>query len=280
MDSPISTFQILILASVISVIVLFSTFVILRFWPGVARVNIHSQALRVKELTARCDQLEGQNRLLLNKLVEASIENDKLRARISETEIKVATTKNELKIVRDQLEEQNLITPIVSNLTPVLVAVGSDAKLKVDYASLRGVEANTGMSFRRINDATLDKIKIHLDRARKARRPFDKMHLSVHSSPQGLELGGYLIDGQEFSEILRGIKILLIAGCESSQVGDNLSVVPFVITMTEKVSHEDAAIFTENFWTEIGKDQKPIDAFDIALEYSPPTMREYVERHW
>lgn len=180
--------------------------------------------------------------------------------------------------LREELENKGIVeaTPV----TPLLAAIGSDAMLKLDEAALRAVRTETGMEFERIRDATLPAIKRRLDRERGYGRPFDKLHLAVHSAPDGIILSGQLVDAAALSEILDGVQVLLVAGCESSQIGDALGVVPYVITMNEAVGNADAAQFTKVFWTQIGKRKKPAEALRKALELAPSGMSEYVERHF
>lgn len=167
-----------------------------------------------------------------------------------------------------------------TQVTPVLVVIGADAPLLLDLASMRAVKTETGMDFRRVVNGTLKDLTQNLNRARINGHPYDKLHLAVHANSGGILLGGELITGVAFSEIVQGVKILLIAGCESSYVGDFLGVVPHVVTMTEKVSNVDAALFCRAFWTQIGHQVHPTAALQLALQAAPPGMEEYVEAHW
>lgn len=165
-------------------------------------------------------------------------------------------------------------------VTPVLVAVGADSMLKLDIAGFREVRTETGMGFTRILNATLPEIKYRLDLARSKREPFDKLHLSVHAVPEGIELGGVLVDSEALSEVLQGIKIMVLAGCETTHVGAFLGVVPNLVTFSEKISNNDAAFFSKAFWMQIGKRVKPADALRLALEESPGSIEEYIEYHF
>jgi len=164
-------------------------------------------------------------------------------------------------------------------LPSLIVAIGSDATLRLDLASLRAVRTETGMEFQRIENATLGTLRQYINRARMSGRKFN-IHLAVHSGPKGVELGGQVIDSITLSEIFDGCGVLLIAGCESSEVGDFLGVVPYVITIAEKVTHENAAFFSRAFWTAIGKQMPPGPALREALQRAPSGMSEYVTRHW
>lgn len=162
----------------------------------------------------------------------------------------------------------------------LLVAIGEDAALQLDEASLRAVQTKTGLNFRRVRHATLDMLKDHLERARLNKRPYRNVHLAVHSTPEGIFLGGQLITGLQLSEVFKGVDILLIAGCESSKVGDKLGVVKWVVTMVEEVPNDDASVFAQAFWTEIGLGNEPPQALQLALEAAPSGMDEMVEFHW
>ena len=63
-------------------------------------------------------------------------------------------------------------------------------------------------------------------------------------------------------------------------MGDWLGVVPHVITLSEDISHGDAATLTEQFWLHIAKGRTPADALALALERCAPAVSEYVVRHW
>lgn len=175
---------------------------------------------------------------------------------------------------------QEMRSPQPDTALPILIAaIGQDAALSLDLAALRAVRTQTGLEFTRIQDATIAKLKVALDRERSHGRKVN-VHLAVHSSPAGVELGGQVIDAAALSEILDGVQVLLIAGCESAQVGDFLGVVPFVVSLSEVVSHPDAAIFARQFWTGIGKGLTTARALSYALERAPSGMSEYVSRSW
>lgn len=166
-----------------------------------------------------------------------------------------------------------------SSLLLLIAAIGSDAALSLDLASLRAVRTATGMEFARIKDATLDALKTALDRERAHGRRCN-VHLAVHSSPLGVELGGKVIDAVALSEILDGVQVLLIAGCQSDQIGDFLGVVPAVVSFSEDVGHNDAAAFTLAWWTAIGDGLEPAAALRYALQRAPSGLQEFVTKSW
>jgi hypothetical protein len=71
-----------------------------------------------------------------------------------------------------------------------------------------------------------------------------------------------------------------VAGSDSTEVGEFLGIIPYVITMSDKLPSRDAARFTRHFWTEIGNGIGPTLGLQRALEASPGRMSEYVKRHW
>jgi hypothetical protein len=50
--------------------------------------------------------------------------------------------------------------------------------------------------------------------------------------------------------------------------------------MVEEVPNEDAALFAQAFWTEIGSGNEAPEALRIALEAAPSGMDETVDYHW
>lgn len=215
-----------------------------------------------------------QINLLDNKINKLLKEIDSLKQQRNQLKLQA----QEYAKLKKELQDNNLI--FGDNQSPLLLAIGSDSRLQLDLPSLRAVKAETGLEFNVIQDATLKKIKQHLDRARINERPITKVHLSVHSDATGIILGGEIIDGVELSRIMSDVEILVIAGCESDTIGDYLGIVKYVITMTDKVNSIDASLFTRAFWTEIGRGEDPGSALQLALLHSPSGMSEFVERHF
>lgn len=131
-----------------------------------------------------------------------------------------------------------------------------------------------------MQDATAEKVERHLDRARALGDVFAYVHIATHGNEKGIELGGQLLTWDWLSGVLDGVLVLVIASCESSLVGDWLGVVPYVVTVGETVSNEDAGRFTQAFWMEIGRGAAPSDAYENALSRGAAQMREFVIAHW
>jgi hypothetical protein len=162
----------------------------------------------------------------------------------------------------------------------LFVCVGPDSALMLDLAVLRAVRAATGLKFRRVLDATRPKFAETLRRERGLGRPIELLHLALHASREGVEFADGVADGSWLSERLFGVRIMLLASCEGDSVGEWLGVVPHVITLSEEITHEDAAALTQHFWHNIGLNMEPGAALDEALTHCPPAVSEYVVRHW
>jgi hypothetical protein len=162
----------------------------------------------------------------------------------------------------------------------LLVCIGPESALMLDLAALRAVRSATGLAFKRLIDATRPKFAELLRRERGLGRPVELLHLALHASPEGVQFADGVADGNWLSERLFGVRIMLLASCRGDSIGDWLGVVPHVITLSEDISHEDAAVLTQHFWHNIGLNMEPGAALDEALTHCPPAVSEYVVRHW
>jgi hypothetical protein len=162
----------------------------------------------------------------------------------------------------------------------LFVCIGPDSALMLDLAALRAVRAATGLKFRRLLDATRPKFAETLRRERGLGRPVELLHLALHASPAGVQFADGVAAGNWLSERLFGVRIMLLASCQGDSVGDWLGVIPHVITLSEEIGHEDAAVLTQHFWHNIGLNLEAGAALDEALTHWPPAVSEYVVRHW
>lgn len=159
----------------------------------------------------------------------------------------------------------------------LLAVVGEDPALKIDLAALREVERESSLRVSRVYPVTKARLKATLDRFRVNGRPVEYVHMAVHAGPMGLAFQGEAVDAAWLSENLKSVKVLLINGCESDQVGDWIGVVPTVVTMRESITHEDAAQFAKLFWSAVARGVAPEDAYYQARERSPQNVAEFVE---
>lgn len=162
----------------------------------------------------------------------------------------------------------------------LLVVVGPDYELYSDLSALRVVRSATGLSFHRILNATGEDVDTKLRRGIQVSRPVRYLHFAAHMGKDGVKLADGFYDGHWWSERLSGLQVVLLAGCDSSEIGDWMRVVPHVVSFSEEVKHQDAAMFTESFWMSIGLGQDADDAVDYALQHTMPYVAEFVEKHW
>ncbi len=203
-------------------------------------------------LASRIADLEGQVDMLLKKLSIAM-------SKIAQLEGGPAPPK-----------------PLLSVRPQLLVAVGPDAALQVDLAALREVATATGLHYTRLLPVTLGNLKAALARRREDGCPIPYVHLAVHAGPNGLQFLDGTASGVELSEVLAGVKVLLIAGCSADQVGDLLGVVPTVVTLREAITHEDARALTRVFWQAVGEGLTGEQAYGRVLERCP-AVAEFAE---
>lgn len=235
----------------------------------IAKLSMQSEEVKA----AHQREIETLTQKHQREIAVVEAERNKLEKRVREN----ASLRKRLLGNKD--DEEGDVTR-VSTMTPLLVVIGEDAALQIDEASLRAMQGKSGRGFRRVRNATMAKLKDHLERGRINKRPYKHIHLAVHAQPEGVYLGGELVTGIQLSEIMKGVEILLIAGCESATIGDRLGGIKWVLTMTEEVPNEDASQFAQAFWTEIGLGQEPPEALVAAFEAAPSGMDEYVEAHF
>lgn len=212
------------------------------------------------------DELRTEKNALIKALVEARVEIDAMR--------------EEIHAMKSELAKHGIGSAFTLARKFLLMAISDEAGFQLDLAAARSVSTITGLTVRRLQHLTFEKLQQTLDRAREHSRAIQLVHLGVHSSQAGLLMNGDLVTAVQLSEILSGVVVLLIAGCQSDSVGDYLGVVPFVVTITEDVRHEDASKFAQLFWSEVASGHEPGRALERALERAPSGMSEYVERHW
>lgn len=182
--------------------------------------------------------------------------------------------------LRRSLEQAAQSAPAYPATPRLLVCAGPDEGLLLDLAVLRAVRAATGLHFQRVLNATRAKFAASLRRERGLHRPVELVHLALHAGPDGVDFADGLADGNWLSERLGGVRVLLLASCAGADLGDWLGVVPYVVSLNEAISHEDAAALAHHFWQGIGLGSEPDQALAAALALCPPSVAEYVVKHW
>lgn len=161
----------------------------------------------------------------------------------------------------------------------LLVGIAADPALAVDLTVFRDVCRGGALQWKRLMPLTLVSLKRHLDRKRRAGNGYRYLHLACHGGPEGLRFDDGLATGEALSEHLAGVEVLVLAACSADAVGDLLGVVPFVVSMAEEITHEDARVFGEVFWEAVAMGLHPERAFAQALERCPPVVAEFAELH-
>lgn len=223
-------------------------------------LQFHSEA----ELYEKINLLERDIASLQRMLVEKQNEIDGLKERIRQLERGTTLL---------SAPEQDIRRKIL------LVCIGPDKMLQEDNAMLRKVQAQTNIRLTRLVPVTKDSLKRTLDRHRAQQTPIEYVHFGVHASADGLAFEDDLATGVWLSQQLAGVKIALLAGCNTDQVADLLTVVPAVISLREEIGNRDAALFSTAFWMAVGSGMNAEEAFERALSVAPPIVGEFAELH-
>lgn len=237
------------------------------------------------ELQYECDKykeevtdLRKQIKILLGQYDEAVIKLNRLQGEYRTTSETAEGLRRELERMQADLLQETPDTP--RNNRVLIVAVGSTRpSVNLDMASLRAVEAETGMMVQRIPDATPDKLKMAIDKARR-RRDIIYLHMAVDSDENGFHLMDQVVDSDWMATNLGSVVVLVIAAQDKADVAEFLGIIPYVVSMSDKVISRDAAIFSREFWTEIGRGIGPTMALKRALSHSPSAMKTYVTPNW
>ncbi len=234
------------------------------------------------ELTRECEKykeevadLRRQVKIMVSQYDDAIVRFSNLNEEYKKAKEEIASLQDQLKRWQKSMEEAELKYNRI-----LIAAVGMpESSSNMDLASLRAVKMETGMAFEAINEATPQKLQNALDQARGI-QAVTYLHLSIRSDEDGYQLMDEIVDANWLSSNLQGVVVLLVAGSDSSAIGEFIGVVPYVITMNDKIPSKDAARFTRHFWTEIGRGIGPNLALNRALAKAPGRMSEYVKRHW
>lgn len=249
-----------------------------------ARQPVNGLSERERRMEQRVADLE--HRAELDRQDRQRLENtvNTLQSLLYEKQAEIDTLRRDLETARRRLAILEIASkqPAGGRTTgseqPLLLAVvGDDPALAVDLAALREVERAGGFRLSRLDGSTKADLKRTLDRYRSNRRPIRYVHMAVHAGKGGMLLAGELVTAAWLSENLKNVEVLVINGCQSADIGDQIGIVPAVVTMREDLAHEDAAQFARLFWTGVGEGMSPITAFEDALRLSPQGVAEFAE---
>lgn len=227
---------------------------------------------RERGLEIRVAELESTVKTLQGLLYEKTAQNGQLTSEVA--------------ILTSRVKELERLAPAAAP-TPtapvphrerpaLLVVLGDDPKLRIDLNVLREVEQH-GWRVTRLFPVTKTKLKETLDRYRVNGRAIEYIHMAVNSGVSGLVFRDEIVTSEWLSDNLKSVKVLLINGCQSDTIGDWIGVVPTVVTMREKIGHDDAALFARLFWVAVASGLSASDAYYQAIERSPQNVAEFVE---
>lgn len=161
----------------------------------------------------------------------------------------------------------------------VLIAVTGDSGIDLDLPRLRQAATRNNFRVTRLYPVSFATLRDKINRDRAAGDPVRFLHLAAHMNDSGVLLDR-LVTVQELSEVLSGIELIVLNGCESSAVADYLSASLAVISMREAIKSTDAALFTYVFWEEFFRRNFDVQtAFDATLTRVPTSVAEFVELH-
>lgn len=161
----------------------------------------------------------------------------------------------------------------LSVLNPPLLLIAVDPYIqRQDEIALNKAK----MPYRRVIQATQDKIEQELRSARQQKAMYKYIMFSAHSGTTGVKMhDGTFLDGYWMNTNLVGAEIVFLNGCKTTEVADSLiNVASYVISMMEDVPTKAAQSFAEIFWTSILKGDDANTAFQEALSIEP-TVRPY-----
>jgi len=181
-----------------------------------------------------------------------------LQARISDLEIKEPPVKSR---------------PALS--VPMLQIVGNEKFGEADRVAFR----KAGIPFRRLNEATRSLISDELRRRRLDGTMYIWVTISAHIQPAGviLEAGSDTVPAAWWNEQLSGVEILLLNGCESIAVADDLvGLVGYVVSLAEAIPDDLAADFAYAFWRRVKAGDNAMYAFRRTIAQLP-AVAEYAD---
>ena len=137
----------------------------------------------------------------------------------------------------------------------------------------------TGIEVKELVGPTPGVLKRELERVR-GRKVQIYVHMAIFSDKEGYQLGGQIVDVNWLSTILQDVLVLLVAGADSSYVGEFLGVVPYVVTVEGGVPTRELSSFSRLFWSEIARGIGPGRALKRALDKSAPEVKDKIVKYW
>lgn len=257
--NDIQFFSILFLIMLVITIILFkipdklNTFLADRGEVELKKLNEELRAWksRVSELEKLLEIERQRNSNLLNEFNIMKLELDKLKTSVS------------------QIEGSTLLT----KQKATLLVMGDSTFGESDRNALR----RAGVLFHRITDGTFSSLREELQRKRQDGRQYKVVHISSHSSKEGVLFTDGLVGGDELSNVLDDVELLFLASCSNVSIADKiLGVVRNIILVYEEINNEDMQGFVYNFYNHLKLSFNIEESFTHAMEISPE-ISEFVD---
>ena len=161
-----------------------------------------------------------------------------------------------------------------SPLVPMLLICGDEAFCEADEAQLQRAR----ISFRKLEQATLEDVERELQRRRMDGTLYRWMHISAHGSRAGFALGGgEMMTTEWVADHFEGIQVVFAASCDSVDAGDALAgIVDAVIVVYGKRGSGLISAFSNVFWREMAESGNVRRAYQTALQ-EVPQLRPFVD---
>ena len=209
----------------------------------------------------------------------------KLREQVRQLEKEVEALKITINVLLECIKEANIqipntpvpvpvITPVFKAVSrPVLLVYGDSAFGEADRNAMR----RAGVSFFRLVDGNLEKLRDELQRRRSEGRLYDVVHFSAHGVDDFIVLGTEKVDAMRLSDVLNGVRCVFLATCNNQEVADKMvGIVKYVVTIYEEINSDDAANFTYEFYKRYKVDMDVEAAFTGAMSVMP-NISEFVD---
>lgn len=159
---------------------------------------------------------------------------------------------------------------------PLLAIVGSGDATRDDLSALR----QSGVDVLLSHPPTLAAFEKRLNHLRSLGRLPKGLHFSLHSGPDGINFEDQLATIEWLSDNISGINVIVISGCEGSEIGMSLCTVDQrIVTVQHRIEAQHASLLTRVFWTEVAKGKSVTAAFRETRRRLPPFVSELIELH-
>lgn len=216
-----------------------------------------------EQLARKVKELTGTVATLLTNLSNAQEEIENLRQQLVQANSRITELETIVRMAQGG-----------SGSKLLLVGIGTDPMLKVDLASLRGVESRGLLRIIRLLPVTSDNMKRLVSTYREQGKPIRWVHLATHAGPKGVDFADGVCDGMTLSGWLNEVQVILLGGCETFQTGEMLSTIPFVVTTLEPLDNEDAMRLAGVFWQAVGEGLPPSQVEDRCRKRLPSELME------